>query len=331
MEECIMEFNINNADAERRKTFKFAEDNNISEDEVQTIFDKIYSELPDDLSDNAKELRALRKTRGSLRRIANSSANYVDGFIFMRFRDNDFNVNAWNKVDAYVKEHGIEKAKEQGMVNDNGDYIHTSFTTQFPDQMNKVIDKKDARGNAIGIFKGDEGIDIRFVSIGKFNVWDEIPLCREISINVKEATSPGRLFPDKNQYFLNGVRFSNMSHYYSAEDFQSYANMIEKGCGDIFYSMESDLVDFAQSTDDNYNFVAAFCTVNRIGMPLDDGSVPIEIELDDGLITVWANKNIFKDLVIEEGIIGLAFLNTYLNKENNVGYRIGGFLPLADD
>ena len=327
-----MEFNINNADAERQKTLKFAEDNDISTEEVEQIYEKIYDELPDDLSESAKELRALRKTRGSLRRIANSSANYIDGFIFMRFRDNDFNVNAWNKVDKYVKENGIDKAKEQGLVNDEGEYVFTSYTTNFSDQMGKVIDKKDARGNAIGIFKGEDGIDTRFISIGKFSVWDEIPLCREIAINVKEATTPGRLFPKKHQYFLNGVRFTTMSHYYSAEDFQAYANMIEDECGDIFFSMESDIADFAHNnSDDKFNFVAAFGTVNRIGMPLDNGSVPIELELDDGLITVWADKNIFKDLIVEEGILGLAFLNTYIKNDDTVGYRIGGFLPLADD
>ena len=95
-----MDFNINNAEAERKKTLKFAEDNGISTDEVEAVYEKIYAELSDDLSENAKELRALRKTRGSLKRIANSSANYIDGFIFMRFRDTNFNEYAWKLVDA---------------------------------------------------------------------------------------------------------------------------------------------------------------------------------------------------------------------------------------
>ena len=269
-----MKFEINSAEKERQKTLKFAKDNNISDEEINEVYDKIYSELPDDLSDKAKELRALRKTRGALRRIANSNANYVDSFIFMRFRDNDYNVNAWNKVDKYVKENGEEKAKESGMINEEGEYVHTSFTTQFSNQMGKVIDKKDARGYALGIFQGDEGTDIRFLTIGKFNVWDSIPICREISVSVKDAGNAGKVFPKKNQYYLNGARSTTASRYYSEEDFQSYADMIESGCGDIFFSLKSDIDDFArQNATDTFNYAAIFCIVNRLGNPSDDGTV----------------------------------------------------------
>ena len=328
-----MNFNFNDEEAERQKTLKFAEDNNISDNELNAVYDKIYNELPDNLSDKAKTLRALRKTRGSLRKIANSNANYVDCFLFMRFRDNDFNVNAWNKVDKYVKENGVEAATQQGMINDEGDYVHTGFTTQFTDQMGKVIDKKDARGSALGLLKtgADDAIEVRFLSIGKFNVWEKIPICREISMNIKEATAPGKLFTDKNQLFVNGVRYTNESHYYTNEAFQSYINIIEQNCGDIFFSIKSDIDDYAQKHQKELNFVAAYSIVNRIGNVLDDGAVPIELELDDGVITVWATKNVFKDLLIEEGIAGVAFLETYVNKEGNVGYRIGGFLPLSED
>ena len=54
----------------------------------------------------------------------------------------------------------------------------------------------------------------------------------------------------------------------------------------------------------------------------------IELELDDAQITAWADRDIFRDLTIEEGIQGIAMLNTYVNSEGNVGYRIGGFIPL---
>lgn len=327
-----MNFDMNNVDVERQKTLKFAEDNNISTDEVDTIFDKIYNELPDELSDKAKELRALRKTRGSLRRIANSNANYVDGFVFMRFRDVNYNEYAWKLVDEYVDTHGEQEAMSKGMINEKGEYLHTSYTTQFSNQFGKVIDKKDARGNAIGIIKDDNGIDARFLSIGKFNVWDNMPLCREISLNIKEGTSPGKLFTDKNQVFVNGVRYSNISYYYSNEDFQSYADMIEEVCGDIFFSLKSDIDDYAHANSNNsFNFLAAICSVNRIGDMLDTGMVPIELELEDELITAWVEKNIFKDLTIEEGIAGFAFLNTFVKQDDTVAYRIGGFLPLADE
>ena len=325
-----MDFNLNNAEAERKKTLKFAEDNGISTDEVDAVYEKIYAELPDDLSDNAKELRALRKTRGSLKRIANSSANYIDGFIFMRFRDTNYNEYAWQLVNEYVDTHGIDEAKEKGMVDDKGDYVHTSYTTQFSDQFGKRIDRKDARGTALGIFQGDDGMEGRMLSIGKFSVWEPIPLCREVAVNVKEANKPGKLFADKNQYFLNGVRATTASHYYTAEDFQSYANMIEDVCGDIFFSMKSDIDEYAENNNDRLTFVAAYGAVTRIGEPLDDGAVPVEIELEDEVITTWATKNIFKDLTIEEGIVGLAFINTNVGSEK-IFYNLGGFLPLADD
>lgn len=325
-----MDFNINNAEAERKKTLKFAEDNGISTDEVDAVYEKIYAELPDDLSDNAKELRALRKTRGSLKRIANSSANYIDGFIFMRFRDTNYNEYAWKLVDEYVDTHGVDEAKEKGMVNDKGEYLHTSYTTQFSNQFGQVIDRKDARGSAVGIFQGEDGMEGRFISIGKFQVWEPIPLCREVAVNVKEADQAGKLFTDRKQFFLNGVRATTASHYYTAEDFQAYADMIEDACGDIFFSSKDDIDDYASNHTDRLNFVAAYGVVNRIGTPLDDGTIPVEIELDDEVITTWAPKNIFKDLTIEEGIVGLAFINTSLGDEK-VYYRLGGFLPLADE
>ena len=330
MEEYFMDFNINNAEAERKKTLKFAEDNGISTDEVDAVYEKIYAELPDDLSDNAKELRALRKTRGSLKRIANSSANYIDGFIFMRFRDTNYNEYAWQLVNEYVDTHGIDEAKEKGMVDGKGDYVHTSYTTQFSDQFGKRIDRKDARGSAVGIFQGENGMEGRFISIGKFQVWESIPLCREVAVNVKEADKPGKLFTDRNQFFLNGVRATSASHYYTAEDFQAYADMIEDACGDIFFSSKDDIDDYASNNTDKFNFVAAYGVASRIGTPLDDGTIPVEIELDDEVITTWASKNIFKDLTIEEGIVGLAFINTSLGDEK-VYYRLGGFLPLADE
>lgn len=325
-----MNFVINDAEAERNKTIKFAKDNNIPLEEMEAVYNEIYESLPDDLSDNAKELKALRKTRGSLRRLANSNANYIDAFLFMRFRNSNFNEYAWKLVDEYVDTHGIEEAKEKGMVNDKGEYLHTSYTTQFSEQMGKVIDKKDARGFALGFFKIDDEIEARFATMGKFSVWDKFPLCREISANIKLADKPGKLLTDKNQVFLNGARYTTMSHYYSADDFQTYAGMIEDTCGDVLFSTKAEIDDYALDTNDPFNFAATYATVNRIGDPTDNGNVPIELEIDDDVITVWAEEYIFRDLTIEEGIVGLAMLNTNAS-DDTVYYRIGGFLPLSDD
>ena len=110
----------------------------------------------------------------------------------------------------------------------------------------------------------------RFISIGKFQVWEPIPLCREVVVNVKEADKAGKLFTDRKQYFLNGFRATSTSHYYTAEDFQAYTDIIEDACGDIFFSLKSDIDDYAFSRTDRFNFIAAYSVVNRIKAPLDD-------------------------------------------------------------
>ena len=60
----------------------------------------------------------------------------------------------------------------------------------------------------------------------------------------------------------------------------------------------------------------------------DNGSVPIDFELEDDQITAWADEYIFKDLTIEEGIQGILMLNVYVKNDNTAGYRVGGFIPL---
>ena len=327
-----MKFNFNDVESEKVKNQKFAEDNGISPEEMEEVYQKIYEELPESLTGEKRELRALRKTRGSLRQRANRTGTELDGFILMRFRDKDFERNAWNKVDKFVQDNGIEKAKEQGMVNDDGEYIHSAFSTNFSNQHGRIINKDNVTGQAIGIVvnENDEQ-ELRFFTIGKFNVFDKIPLCREVALIVKEGNQAGPVFPDRNAYFLNGVKLtgSSTNAYYSDEDFDAYVEIIEDLCGDIFYYTKAEIDQYAQEhMNDRFNFIAvATNSVIRLGMPLDDGTVPIELELDDGSITVWAGKNVFKDLTIEEGIAGVALLNTYVNKNNEAGYRIGGFLP----
>ena len=331
MEEFVMKFDFNNVESERAKNIKFADDNGISHDKMEEIYQKIYAELPEDLTGEKRELRALRKTRGSLKRRANSTGTQLDGFIIMRFKDKDFEANAWNKVNKYVEDNGIDKAKEEGMVNANGDYIHTKFTTSFATQHGKKIDKENVRGEAVGIVVNEKGEqELRFLSIGKYSVFDNIPLCRELTLNVKEGTSPGPLY-DKNIYFLNGADYASDSTnaYYSDEDFNAYTEIISKLCGDIMFDTIEDIEAYARNNRDNrYNFIGVVVSsVERIGNALADGAVPIELEVDTGAITTWASKNVFKDLNIEDGIPGVALVNTYVNSNDEVGCRIGGFLP----
>lgn len=325
-----MRLNISTVESEKEKNTKFAHENNISEEEMEQVYLEIFENLPDDITGDNRVKRALRKTRGALKRKANIQGTVLDGFIFMRFRDNDFEKNAWDKVDKYVSEHGIDEAREKGFVNEEDEYIHSSFTTSYSSQKGKVIDKDNVRGSAAAIVTNDKGVnELRWLNIGKFNVYDNIPLCREVQLIIKEGNQKGPLF-DGVAYFLNGVKITQSNAYYSDEEFQAYGNLIEELCGDITYYTKDEIDDFAKSKgSDRNNFIAVpVSSVSRIGNKIDNGSVPIELELDDDQITVWADKNIFKDLTIEEGIQGIAMLNTYVNKENVPGYRIGGFLPL---
>lgn len=325
-----MRLNISTVESEKEKNTKFAQENNISEEEMEQVYQEIFENLPDDITGDNRVKRALRKTRGALKRKANIQGTVLDGFIFMRFRDNDFERNAWDKVDKYVSEHGIDEAREKGFVNEKDEYIHSALTTNFSNQKGRVIDKDNVRGSAAAIVTNDKGVnELRWLNIGKFNVYDNIPLCREVQLIIKEGNQKGPLF-DGVAYFLNGVKLTQANAYYSDEEFQAYGNLIEELCGDITYYTKDEIDDFAKSKgSDRNNFIAVpVSSVSRIGNKIDNGSVPIEFELDDDQITVWADKNIFKDLTIEEGIQGIAMLNTYVNKEGVPGYRIGGFLPL---
>ena len=300
-----MRLNISTVESERAKNEKFASENGISQEEMNEVYQEILENLPEDLTGDNRVKRALRKTRGTLKKKANVSGTVLDGFIFMRFRNNDFEANAWAKVDKFVQENGEDVAKEKGFMNDKGEYLHSSLTTSFSDQHGKVIDKKNVRGSAIAIVTNvSNENELRWLNIGKFNVFDKIPLCREVQLIIKEGNQAGPLFPDRNAYFLNGVKLTQANAYYSDEEFQAYANLIEKLCGDISYYTKEEIDAYAQSNSTNRNnFIAVpVSSVSRIGNSIDNGSVPIEFEIDDDQITAWADKDIFRDLTIEEGI-----------------------------
>ena len=330
-----MRLNINNAESEREKNIKFAEEHGISQEEMDEVYQEIFKQLPEELTGDKREARALRKARNSLKKKVNVAGKLLDGFILMRYRNNDFDANAWAKVDKYVNEHGIEDATAKGMINGDGEYLHSSLTTSFTNQHGKVIDKDNVRGTAIAIVvqeddNGNAYQELRWLNIGKFNVKDKIPLCREVKLVVKEGNQAGPLFPDKNAYFLNGVRIVDSNAYYSDEDFQAYANLIEELCGDIAYYTKEEIDAYAANNNTNRNNYIAVPveSVSRLGNVTDNGSVPIDFELEDDQITAWADEYIFKDLTIEEGIQGILMLNVYVKNDNTAGYRVGGFIPL---
>lgn len=325
-----MKLNISTVESEREKNAKFASDNGISQEEMDEVYQEIFDNLPEDLTGDNRIKRALRKTRGTLKKKASVQGIELDGFIFMRFRDNDFDRNAWKKVDDFINANSIEDAKQKGYVDNDGNYLHSSLTTSFSNQHGKIIDKDNVRGSAIAIVTNSEGVnELRWLNIGKFNVFDKIPLCREVKLIVKEGNQPGPMF-NKNIYFLNGVKLTDSNAFYSPEEFKAYGELIEKLCGDIVYYTKSEIDSYAASASSNKNNYIAVpvSSVSRIGNAIDNGSVPVEFELDDDQITTWADKNIFKDITIEEGIQGIAMLNTYVTKDGVPGYRLGGFLPL---
>lgn len=336
-----MKLYMNNAESERKKNIEFAKEHGISEEKIEEVYQTILSELPEDLTGDRREARALRKARNSFKKQINANGKIVDGFILMRFRNNDFEINAWNKIDEYVQEHGIEEATKNKMVDSNGNYLHTPFTTNFSQQHGKKIDKNNIRGSAIAIVvqeddNGNHTQELRWLNIGRYNINDSIPLCREVSLIIKEGQRPGPLYPDRNAYFVNGVKDVSPNAYYSDDDFQAYADLVEKLCGDVAYYSKEEIDKLALEGNNNQktDFIAVpVMSVSNINPPNDSGFFYVDFELEDDQIHVGVPEYIFKDLTLEEGIQGILFMNTYRRKDKDTGelvpgYMMGGFLPL---
>lgn len=316
---------VSSIEKEKLKNQKFAEENNISSDEMETIYNEIFNSLPADMEEDKKTIRALRKTRGSLRRQV-QSGNYVNGFLLMRFRNQDYNLWAWNEVDEFIKKNGLEKAKELKKVDDEGNYLHTKGFSA-----GEKIDKEAIFGSAIGIFEFEKDEpSARWVSIGQFNINDDIPLCQELNINIKVGKKPGPLFKD-NLVYYNGSNKMGVDPMCTQDEMESYTEVITELFGDIIFDDISELKDYmSEHISDKNNFAGIHAICTQITTQKDTSSnIPIDFEFDDDEFTLWVRPEIFKGLAITEGDAGILFVNAYQG-DDDIGFNVGGFLPYDD-
>ena len=322
---------ISSIEKEKNKTQKFAEANDISEDEINATYQKIFDELPEDMEEGKKTVRALRKTRGILNRKI-QSGNYQDGFILFRFRNQDYNLFAWNQVDKFIKENGMEKALELKKVDEDGNYLHTSGFN-----IGEKIDKEAIFGSAIGILKDeDDNLVPKWISIGQYNIKDTIPLCQEISINIKKGNKPGPLFPSENLVYLNGVRLVGGKKIYEQDEIQDYENIIKNLFGDIIFDDYDELKEYCSEHLDNKNNFAGIDAICMNISPQSDvtSNVPVDFEIGDTLVTLWIRPEIFEGLSMQESCSGILLVSGYESKDDDgnpdVGFNVGGFIPYDD-
>lgn len=318
---------MSSIDTEKQKNQEFAEKHGIEESEMDKIYKEIFESMPEDMDENKKIIRSLRKTRGSLRRLVQSGQR-MDGFVIMRFPDQEYNLFAWNQVDRYVKENGLEDAIKKGMANEQGEYLHTQGFSK-----GEVIDKKAIYGSAIGIFQTDKGIAPRDISIGSYAMNKVLPICKESKFTFKEGKKAGQLIKNANILYFNGATVLEEVDAYDEEAVKIYLGYVEQFFGDIIFDTMIDGLEYLKSK--NYEktaFVGVRATCMDI-FPNEDPTrdISINFETEDDDFIVWVHPTAFAGLNITDGIDGILFMNVTPRKDGTLRYNCGGFLPIEDD
>lgn len=322
---------MNVIEKEKSMNQKFAEKNGISEDKMETIYEEIFESLPDEMDEDTKTVRALRKVRGTLRRRIQAGKD-VDGVIFFRFRNQDYNLFAWNKVDEFVKENGLEKAQELGKADADGNYLHT---TGF--SAGEIINRDAVYGSAIGVLEDENGkVTSRWISIGQMSIKQKIPLCQELVINVKEGNKPGPIL-EENLVYYNDCTVVEDDPVCDEDSLNNYKNIIKKMFGDIIFNDFAELRDYCdEHLSDKYHFAGTEAICTNIGVQQDTTSnIPVEFEMgEETVMTLWIKPEVFEGLPIEEGLAGILLVNGYpINKDDgttDIGFNVGGFIPHED-
>lgn len=318
---------MSSIDTEKQKNQEFAEKHGINESEMERIYQEIFEGMPEDMDENKKIIRSLRKTRGSLRRLVQSGQR-MDGFIIMRFPDQEYNLYAWNQVDRYVKENGLENAIKKGMANEQGEYIHTQGFSK-----GEVIDKKAIYGSAVGIFQTDEGIVARDVSIGSYAMDKVLPVCKESKFTFKEGKKSGQLVKNANVLYFNGATVLEDVDAYDEDAVKIYLGYVEQFFGDIIFDSMIDGLKYLESKKYDKNaFIGVRATCMDI-FPNEDPTrdISINFETEDDDFIVWVHPTSFAGLNITDGIDGILFMNVTPRRDGTLRYNCGGFLPIEDD
>ncbi len=309
---------------QKEKTMKLAVEKGISEEQLNRMYQEKIQSFPDTVSETQKALRAFKLVRGEL----NSDRKEYDtlkGMLLCRFRDNTYNKYMYDKVQEYIDKNGLEAAQDAQMVNTNGDYL---FTTGF--NKGEVIDPKNIRGSAVGIFQNEDGEpEARFVKIGKFQIDKKIPLGSEIEMKYTEAKSTAPNFNHKD-CFYNGAIPLVENQLYTVEELESYSKMIEELVYGKVFENYDDMIEYAENiTDDKNNIIGVWCDVLEVG-DKTSGNVSMLLEFEGACVKYWCDKNIYNGLTVPAGGSGIVLLNAYKGKDG-VGFNIIGFLPYDDE
>jgi len=317
---------MNKIEREQEKNTKFAEEHGISQEEMDSIFNEIYEKMPSDMDDATKTLRSLRKTRGSLKRLVQSGYR-MDGFLLMRFRTNSYNNYAWNQVNNFVKEHGLEAAIKKGMAKGEGEYLHTEGFNK-----GKVIDKNYATANAIGIFQDGDKVVPREISIGSYAMKKVVPICKEAKFTLKEGNASKIIKGSKIQYFNNAI-VTDDTDAFDDDTIDVYLNYVRQFFGDIIFESSADLLQYLESKNFDRNVFGVIegecIDIRTNDDPTKNVVVNFEIGEDDA--DVWFTPTELAGLNIYDGAYGYLFVNAYKKKDGEINYHVGGFLPISEE
>lgn len=343
-----------------------------AEEEYEKIYPKVYSNIlkeknidenqsiPEEISEiidkNAKEeteRRSLIRARSSFKRKAVKNQqikkNGIPAFILMRFRDNDFENNAIRRIDEFIEENGEEEAIRHQYIDNEGNYLHSQFTSSSPNQYGKKIDKGKVKGAAVGFFEtekddGTKEYDARYIRSDYMHT-TEVPICQSCVASVKEGNNASALFSNKNTYWINGAIADNDNPIVSLD----FANYIIGLCNKFldsnrFVDTYNDFISICESQIDNrekisYAGVNATCSsINPLDIENPESDVVCEFEIyddDNGeihSIGIYTPFERFRNMALIEGASGILFVSgMYYNKDGEIKYHLGGFLPISGE
>lgn len=343
----------NEKDKEQETNIKFAEKHGISIKIIDQTAQEVYDSLnPDDfLSDDERWGRALRRARGSYRRIANSLKNAREGMIVCRLKDSDFNRRQYNNALRVKDTEGLSAAIEQGLMDKDGNPLF-----QYGMDKGKPIGKPTAYGSAIGYFidnnNGKEEYDVRLIKISDRDVESNIPICQTGRISTTPGKTSAQDFKYSSQpvvwYKANTVDADHLAPYDTDEMVTILKDWLAAFDNDAFKVPKiTDLVTLNKWSRENchrqkgdgheYDFCFYPGRISEIAVTdkdYEDNLVWIELvdynDFDSMSIPVYMSKNIFQSLHIADDMSGVCVLQAYsFNKENpdDIKWHLGGFLP----
>lgn len=318
-----------NVEELRKNVFEAALNSGLTELEVEEKVNKFASEFREDgVEEEDAEIKALRRLLASLRRRSVRNLTTLNGIIFAKTRTKDFGKKYRENAKRIVEEKGIEFAKENGYVNEEGKALYKD------DPYNTGVVPADTRmASFIGFFENSEGEgDIYEVFIGfKENtglnqIDEEIPLFKKVSLVVAEGRKTQLEFGTKKMYLDS---FDGISE--SSIDIRAFAEFLL----DRFENKVKKFSSISRVADqiDNNDWIITEGSVVNTGLISDDSDVVrhdimniIPNDEDDTLV-FWVDKTILNGLGRIDGEDVLLIMKPYVKRDGTISGNIYGILP----